>query len=383
MVNEARIEQLTGLRFFAALGVLLSHAHVLVPYLGPRFFFDLGGQGVTLFFVLSGFVLTWRYDAPAVASSQVNGFNARAYARARFARVAPLYWLALAMTVLAHMAAGSGIAMGPPPEDAAQRVVGLAINALALQAWIPNEHVQQFWNAPGWSISAEMFFYACFPWFLGRRWLSGTAVSFVGLMTAAAGALGFYLLALWAMDAWNPIGLAFAARWPLMGLPAFVMGMLCCRWMQRRKPAQHHGGWTCVALALLGACAWLVRELADGPTGLLTMLVAAQLLYVPLFALLVISLALDDGPLSRALRSGPLVLLGNASYALYLLHWMPIGAAHQWIGSAESLPLWAVGAGIVLLTGISVLVYQYFEKPTRLRLVGAAVPATRSLRHTG
>ena len=98
MLNPARVEQLTGLRFFAALGVLLCHFHVLIPDAEPKFLFDLGGHGVTLFFVLSGFVLTWRYDAPHQISTgktrtgQLPRINLAAFASARFARIAPVYW---------------------------------------------------------------------------------------------------------------------------------------------------------------------------------------------------------------------------------------------------------------------------------------------------
>ena len=372
--DDSRVEQLTGLRFFAALGVLLCHAQLLAPSTGTKFLLDLGGHGVTLFFVLSGFVLTWRYDAaggsPVIGNRIVAGLDIRRFVAARFARIAPLYWLALALTAVAYGTLGSQISLGPPPEDTAHGVMSLSLNALALQAWIPSISMQQFWNAPGWSISAEFFFYACFPWLLGRRWLSGRAGSFLGVMVVFAWGLGLYLLLLKLTGAWGPVGLIFATRLPLLGLLPFVVGMLCCRLMRRnthwRTP---HSGWTVLALALLVGAAWWAERWSNGPWGLLAPVLMAQLVYVPLFAMLVVSLALDEGLIGRAMRTAPLVALGHASYALYLLHWLPIGIASHLLGPGRPAPLWALAAGIASLVALSVLVYERFETPLRLWLV--------------
>ena len=379
MLNAARVEQLTGLRFFAALGVLLCHFHVLVPYVGAKFLFDLGGHGVTLFFVLSGFVLTWRHDGPwqgdagrAAWVSGAPGLALMAFATARFARIAPVYWLALAMTLLTYLAVGPDVALGPPATNEGGGAVGLILNILALQAWVPSEHVQQFWNAPGWSISAELFFYACFPWLLRWRWLSGSAGSFALVMAGFSVLLGLYLWVLQASGHWGALGLAFAARLPLLGLLPFMVGMLCCRLLRRKPHWRHHaGGWTLLATALLVASAWAADVWALTQAPLVAMLLVSNLVYVPLFALLIVCLALDNGPLARGLSSPLLVLLGNASYALYLLHWLPLGVALWWLGPDGSAPLAGVLAGVAGLVTLSVVVYRWFEAPMRLRLVAA------------
>ena len=378
MLNAARVEQLTGLRFFAALGVLLCHFYVLAPYLGAKFIFDLGGHGVTLFFVLSGFVLTWRYDAPLEASavqkptSRTPWIDLTGFAVARFARIAPVYWLMLAMTLLAYLTVGPTIALSSPPPSVAQEVTGLLLNVLALQAWVPSEHVQQFWNAPGWSISAEFFFYACFPWLLRQRWLSGSARSFAFVMVFFSALLGVYLWILHASGHWGAFGLAFAARLPVLGLLPFVVGMLCCR-LLRRNPhwERHRGGWTLLAMALLVSTALAADTWVAPEAPHLTLLLISNLIYVPLFALLLVSLALDNGPFGRGLSSPLLVLLGNASYALYLLHWLPLCLAVWWLGPDPAAPLSALLAGIAGLVALSVFVYRWFEAPLRLRLVAA------------
>ena len=139
---------LTSIRFFAAAWVVFFHLRDYIN-LGP--FERVAGYGfcgVTLFFVLSGFILAYNYldrDTPA-----------RDFWRARFARVYPAYLFALllACPVLYHNVEHSRFAM-----------VSKGWTSIALlQAWIPSRAL--IWNDPGWSLSAEAFFYAVFPFLL-------------------------------------------------------------------------------------------------------------------------------------------------------------------------------------------------------------------------
>ena len=66
-MRSGEIKALTGLRIIAAVWVVLFHFRPLLHDAAPRFaaaltpVLDCGAQGVDLFFILSGFVLTWNY----------------------------------------------------------------------------------------------------------------------------------------------------------------------------------------------------------------------------------------------------------------------------------------------------------------------------------
>jgi peptidoglycan/LPS O-acetylase OafA/YrhL len=104
----------------------------------------------------------------------------------------------------------------------------------------------------------------------------------------------------------------------------------------------------------------------------------AQLLYLPFMALVIFVFAQGHGALSARLRHPHLVLLGDASFALYMIH-LPIlnGAWRLYESLGRPLPLSAyaiVIAGICI--GLSVVTHRLVERPIdrwlKARLNGAS-----------
>ena len=377
--SPSRIEQLTGLRFVAALAVLLSHFSALTPLPGFEFLAELGGHGVTLFFVLSGFVLTHRYDSHGSSSnSPQRSLSIKNYAWARLARIVPVYWLSLLATLVAYNVFGAHISLGPAPADVASGALSFALSWFALQAWVPDVSVQQFWNAPGWSVSSEMFFYACFPLLVRFKWLSGSGRSLILTGIFFFVLLAIYLGTLVFLGNTNAEPLQFAARVPLLGVYPFVFGILACRrWFDASPVSAKHTGasiWT-LGIALV-AGAWLFQKLTGQITQATELLHAPLIFtllwihcwYVPMFTLLIYLLARCNGGPAHFLQSAPMKLLGNASYSLYLFHWLPLGWLIHHYGAGGG-PWWVSLLAIVFLMGGSVAVYLGFEAPARLRIL--------------
>src|SRR3954470_9302060 len=94
MPNRVPLRALTGIRFFAAFHVLLLHT--TLRYLGhaPIWVQNIVGSGyvgVSLFFILSGFILTYSYSPDGHADVT----RKREFWAARFARIYPVYALGL------------------------------------------------------------------------------------------------------------------------------------------------------------------------------------------------------------------------------------------------------------------------------------------------
>lgn len=347
------------MRFAAALLVVLYHfggpLHLPAPLSN---IVACGSVGVNFFFLLSGFILAYTYfDAQGV----IHG-GRRAFWVARFARVYPVYIIALLIAPFPSFVPNS-------PMAANSLVTHLADLTLT-QAWFPLSAT--VWNPPGWTLSVEAFFYALFPLLappiarLTPRWLM---VALVGLWLAAlAPRLAYVLLdpnhvgPVWQADTWWSRLITMA---PLVRLPEFLggvaLGILFVH--TRRSGASRIRPERLAVMAGLG----LAVALSLGPQRL-GPLVANGLLD-PLFALLIYALAWGRGRLARLLSLPWSIILGEASYALYILHW-PVwdrvtGGAHVVGATVTPRP-----AGFVLLylggiIGLSVLSLRLVEQPAR------------------
>src|SRR5580700_8230740 len=156
------VPALTGLRFLAAFAVLLAHGLAATvasnePAQGIVLrLMQLSGFGMTLFFVLSGFVIHYNY-AGLVTVGRLRGIAA--FFWARFARLYPLFLLMMLVYVLVsqrHVAYWTG-----RPEEIGAIFQALPYFLLSIQSWIYK--VIGGGSPPTWSISTEWFFYLAYP----------------------------------------------------------------------------------------------------------------------------------------------------------------------------------------------------------------------------
>ncbi|MFF2039125.1 acyltransferase family protein [Kitasatospora sp. NPDC058170] len=360
----ARLPSLTGLRFWAALLVVLYHLARKVgevPLLGPLAWY--GRSGVTFFFVLSGFVLAWTYDgAPTTAGR---------FARRRFARIWPLHALTTAVSLGADAAIGAALP--------------LAAALWSLPLVHPWARETVFGGNPAsWSLGAEAWFYLLFPLLLRtlaprrRSWLP------LALLCAALGP------ALWAAGALLPDDPAVRG-WlldylPLTRTPQFVLGVATGLAVRHgRLPRVPLAG---AAAAVAGWHLLLVPWHAAAPdSAWWGPYSASQLMAAPLFAALLVAAAQRDGAgAGPRLLAGPVaVRLGEWSYAWYLVHEIGIRC---WLGTAgRPAPGAALPVVWLLLAAGSLLVagglYRWVERPCERALRGRPAHTAAPLPHPG
>lgn len=352
-----RLDALTGIRFVAAIAVF--NAHVAPPQSAPQLLHTLslaGHNWMTMFFVLSGLILTWNYDDSL--GDRLTGRALRSYYAARLARIYPLYLLALAVVVLLGVASGGGL--GPT----------LALHALAVQTWSGDLAIAYGYNGPGWSIGVEMFLYALFPLLLvafrrvRRSPRALLVIAAMAILVAAAVTLALSLAGLADLPKTDPDS---AHRWiyrtPVTRLPDFVLGIALGYLLLLTRDGGHRrsGRWLQVAGGVLVAGLMLVTPVVESVWSLdvVTM--------VP-FALLFVGLVWAPGTvLARLLSTRLAVFLGEVSFGFYLLHATVIGIVGQPTGGYASwATTWVVGFVLTLLaaTGAHILV----ERPARVAL---------------
>jgi peptidoglycan/LPS O-acetylase OafA/YrhL len=341
---------LTGLRFLLAAWVILHHLtgrgrmldaglHAL-PYAVVSIVRG-GYLAVSTFFVLSGFVLSLRYVARGWTREGL-----AAYGVARLARVLPVY--ALSLLIVAPFMAVDAF----PPSG--ERATALASYVLLLQGW--TGRLGFGWNTPAWSLSCEMFFYLCFP--LVTVWLGGMGRRTALILAALTCVLPQMLLKAGVPYMWKP----------LLHLADFLMGVAAARIfdliLASRAELKGRGHWL-YGPGALGALALIAWPQMLG--GVLTVNDALR----PLNALLLVGLALDGGWLAQVLAARVTVYLGQASYAMYILHipllWWYMRMRPHWLGSTAAGLLFTAG-----VIAVSAAVFRYFEAPANRRIRGWA-----------
>ncbi|MEI8257475.1 MAG: acyltransferase, partial [Deltaproteobacteria bacterium] len=214
MSDDARapresLPALTTLRFVAAMAVVLFHADYLDPVLPVmvRRVAHASYVAVTLFYVLSGFILTWNHGEAFAAGR----LRASDFWLARFARVYPAYLVAAGLWWL--------VARSQEPPVHAMSLHTL-VSLAGLQPWSPSTIPGT--NIPGWSVGVEACFYLAFP-LLASRLVGASSRLRAGTILVASYALS--LLSWLAFRAHGNGDEAHLLTGPLFRLPEFVAGM--------------------------------------------------------------------------------------------------------------------------------------------------------------
>jgi peptidoglycan/LPS O-acetylase OafA/YrhL len=371
-VKRPELKTLTTLRFFAALHVLAFHALPIVfgvSYLGlPAWlqnFVMSGHLAVPFFFTLSGFVLYYAYsggDSPAAAP----------FWKRRYARLAPVFYVSVVVGLPMYW-------LGLRPEKGVAVATLLSLKALLANLLFVQTFVLESLgiNYPAWSLTAEAFFYFTFPFLFPRlRKLSGGSAWGVLLGAFLASTLITLILfrmvapaAAWPRNLYfvNPGVAAFLQNNPFTHWGEFLVGLCLARIFELRGPL----GARASTLAMLAGFALVVLA---GISGTIPLTFIATFLLVPAFGLIVYGGAGARCAGTRWLESSALVLLGEASYALYILHEPVI----PYFVGAQALffPRLSPWAGILLLMALMALLslasLRWLERPMRKKLLGHA-----------
>ena len=302
------LKALTSVRALAALYVALYHMVQPFTRWGPlTVFMSAGYTAVGFFFMLSGFILTYTNGLEYAAGRA----DTRRFWVARFARVYPIYLVVLLWSGYIGRAAFH------------QHIHTLAFVAdlLMVQSW--SIRMVSFFNVAAWSLSVEAFFYLVFPFAVLRlrpRSLSTGLMMFGGCYAGKPGDRGRW-----------PAGRVRRRRGPIRtGFPVATTWCLrcavtrCCT-CRNFFAASRLGGFTCrrrsasVSRGLPSGAALRHSPRSFSFHGIFRSLMLHNGLLLPLFGLLILGLS-QRNLVSRVLSVAPMLLLGEASYSFYLVH---------------------------------------------------------------
>lgn len=344
--SPREIYPLTSLRFFAASLVLIEHLQMLpgLEWLGFKNDFP-GAAGVRIFFVLSGFIISytyWSHDWSRAFGKSSTGFY-----WSRFARIYPLHWL---MFLLA-------LPLGLNSNTARVSAVDFPwLLSLTDKLWPGFTAGPQPVKA-AWTLSCELLFYLATPLIFTVITRQRNALIASSMLCALfTGGI-----------------LALASAFPRLNwsayleLPHFLLGIVGFHVSQRVDLSRWAnallvGGGLLLVGAGFARPPWLLPEFL-------------HFLYAPGALMVILGCATVSGRVGGFLSWSFLVLLGHASYALYLLHdpalrYLKVALNRK--GIILSFPLSCAVAILVfgLLVAAAIFCYEVYENPARMKLRG-------------
>lgn len=364
--RKPQLPALTGIRTLLALAIV--GFHFTPPHMGVLYpFIDNGYVFVSVFFLISGYVLTYNYG------DRGRNLNKRDFWMARVSRLYPVYLLVLFISI--PMLRDEWYA-----RSHAEFWRGVVMTPFLFQGFSPS--LATFWNTVAWTLSCEAVLYVAFPWLIRMPW------------PKTPGKLIALLLGLWALGLMphtlylilNPDHLAghvdryTSTEWvrflkftPLPYLGTFLSGVTLAK-VHYALPLSSRQRLALSAASIAAVCVFFYGFVSRTPYllmhgGLLT----------PLFAVLVLGLS---GPhwITSCFAWRPLLLVGESSYCLYLIHFNLYQLLHR-SGVLGWLHLTAFDPWVsyVIMVAAAVAVFKWYENPVRRAILRRFPPASRRL----
>jgi len=364
--SSADIPPLTGLRFIGAGWVAVYHFQARIYEAWPstkvlKGFLSGGGNGVPLFFLLSGFIIWHNYSGTAVLDAR--GFAS--FLWRRFARLWPVNFLMQALCIPILWIVVHHFHYWNLPVPSWYSVHGWLANAFMV-GQVGHSTASYQWDQPTWSLTGEMLAYLAFPLM---------AIVFAGARRFGARIdrpLVWFVLAIATIFAIGNPSLV-AVDWPRKLVMLFAGGVMLRRtgrpsvWVQQiLLPAVQ------VAAPMLVVISCYRQD---------------QRWVAVLLALWVYSLAYSEGFASWLLSTRPALVAGKASYSLYMFHWLVFTSSDLYLVEHPELRHGHIGlyTGACLVAALvgGYLIWRFFEEKSRRRLnmlFDRAWPRTRPLR---
>lgn len=343
-----RLEQLTFTRFIAAIAIVIFHFgtdvfpfnHVLVASI-----FRSSYAGVSYFYILSGFVMIIAYNKRAGV-----GIDKFQYYKNRFARVYPVYLLALLLIIVFYII-DKRIFTGTE--------IGLSV--FALQAWITPYPLSL--NTPAWSVSVEILFYILFPFLFDKVYHT------ISLKKITVGVFLFWLITqvLFNTVLFSSYYKAYPSTshdllyyFPFMHLSSFLAGNVAgLYFVKRANPTKGKNGILLLLLVATLITIYNVRIPVNFQVG------ALAVVFVPF----IYYLSVNQGLTSRICKLPLFIFLGEISYGIYILQKPVFKYGREYIGhlgiTNTATQFYCITLLLILVAAIS---YQYVETPLRKKI---------------
>jgi peptidoglycan/LPS O-acetylase OafA/YrhL len=386
--NQKYFPALTGIRALAAYLVFVHHGNPfdpgartairgldrtsLVVYL--HHFVEQWHIGVTIFFVLSGFLITWRYEARIEPSWQW----ARKYFQNRFARVYPVYFLLTIVVIIcwwANLVPGFGILFEKPSDwSTKDKLLMTFLNLSLLRGFFTNFIFTAV--GQGWSLTVEEAFYAVCPVVLLLVRNHVKRLVFFPVFFLMIGLLIVKLTSVSPIYLYGFIpSVKFMLNWTFFGrVSEFAIGMGLAFFIKQQPGRAHTAYWaTSIGILWIIASLFIITQ-AEQPLfrtaeGLVTYAgIATNNLFLPIGVAILFWGLIHERTLFRKLLETDLFqVLGKSSYSFYLVH----GGLLTFLVTKYTHN---IGVLFLITLLVAYLLWRFVEEPLHIRLRAKNAP---------
>lgn len=357
---NGEIKSLTGIRGIAAVYVILYH---IMHYSTKIQFIKNGYIAVDLFFVLSGFIMTYTYKKQFIQS--LSATNYLVFMNHRFSRIWPVYafWVFYFMIFLTEK-----VNFSPIP---------LISNLLLIQNWgLASPYI-----GPSWSVSVELATYLTFPFLCMSIFNRGELFTLLAIVTSVL------ILAV----------LAYSKELSIDWLQHGYSGRMDVASHDNVGPVLRCMAGFTLGVASLKLFHYMQKSFSVVQANITTIIISfaiiaslstsgLDVLTIVLFALLIPSLGAKDSIISKAISCKPIHFLGVISYSMYICHILVLSLYKGYINDFVSFAIRdakyrsdaSTFLSLMMIIIIATASYYLIEKPTRkvLRTSKKFQPAT-------
>lgn len=344
-----QIPQLTITRFLASISIVILHFGLFSWPMNMKHISQFGGDlinGITYFFVLSGFILVVSQVKNNELPDQI---EKKLFWRRRFARIYPVYFLSVILFFAVRFEYDPSISL-------VWQINQYFFSLFLLQSW--KYKIALDVNFPAWSLSVEAFFYLIFPWIY--YCIIRMKNKFILILALLSWCLNILTIQ-WLMAGNAPS--YFINYFPLLHVSTFLIGVcagiLFARnqsWLirQRRK---------IYVLVILSGIYFLWGMYCDKTEHERFRQNGYMALY---FGLFIIAVSVIQGKVKAILSWKPLQFLGEISYSVYIFQFIVLLVCQKYIPAMsdkkETGLFWLY---VLILQVFSAIIYLSFEKPMR------------------
>ena len=368
--GRSRLDTLTSIRFIAAALIVIGHGHEAFGSAGIANTFQLA-QGVSVFFVLSGFILAYNYEGRLGSTKEKLTFFL-----ARFARLWPLHIVTILILVFLLPNEVGGYL------PSSHIGITLLANIFLIQSWSTIKSLCLSLNGVAWSISVEMFFYLCLPVLLfkwRKTWVIKILITVMAVITCIIFA---NKLALTPDDSYAGTGL-FGVIYanPITRIFEFTLGIMTCYLYKNLLPLAgklkaYEATFLEISVIVFSISSMWITPILSYAYDFHKVMGNAGQRWIEgsgscfVFTLMILVLSFQKGYISKLLSNKFFVLLGEISFAVYLIHTILLKFFEIAILPVVDFPLWSVyivyWATLLLM---SYLLFTGVEKPCRKLII--------------